>query len=93
MQGVKVLIRGNLVRSAPKRRFIAHTTLWTRIAVVVMVPGFDENCIRAMVADSSKENPFALVLQLYGSGQFRCVVVLVAFLLNRVCIGRQCARA
>jgi len=67
--GVKVLIRRFLIRRAPTRRFAAHTQLFGNIAVLWMIPGFDDSCMRSYVAAASEsKKEIAMVLQLYGSG-------------------------
>lgn len=64
--GVKVLIRHSLIRPAPKKRLAVHTRLFSNIAVMVMIPGFDDTCIHSFVMSSDSDK--ALVLALYGSG-------------------------
>ncbi len=48
--------------------FIVHTTLFSNIAVMILVPGFDDQAIHAFISCCTDANPVALVLALYGSG-------------------------
>ncbi len=64
--GVKVSFRRNLWLPAPRARFRIHTHLFQNIAVMTMIPGFDDTVIQAFV-DASKGR-CAIVLCLYGAG-------------------------
>jgi len=65
--GVRVNVRYDIILPVPRRRFIVHTRLFTKIAVMSMIPGFDDDCIRLFCSQSDNK-PVALVLALYGSG-------------------------
>lgn len=41
--GVHIEIRRDLILNAPRRRFMVHTKLFSNIAVMLMVPGFDDS--------------------------------------------------
>ncbi len=50
--GVKVSFRRNIFLSAPRGRFRTHTQLFSNIAVMVMIPGFDDTVLHAFVTAS-----------------------------------------
>jgi L-asparaginase len=66
--GVHISIRRDLILQAPRRRFIIHKELFVNIAVLCLVPGFDDTCINAFVATAQNNKPVAFILQLYGAG-------------------------
>jgi L-asparaginase len=50
----------------PRGPFRAHKTLEAKVIVIKLVPGFDDECISALVTHSKKLK--ALVLEMYGTG-------------------------
>lgn len=66
--GVRINLRRELVLPAPRRKFQTHTKLFNNIAVMVLVPGFDDLALDAFIRTSTREKPACLVLMLYGAG-------------------------
>jgi L-asparaginase len=66
--GVRISLRRELLLQAPRRKFTSHRTLFGNIAVMIMVPGFDDLALEAFLATSTAERPAVLVLLLYGAG-------------------------
>jgi len=64
--GVTITL-GSEALPAPRKPLSLWTNLYNKIAVVRLVPGFDDQCIRSMFHEKT-ENPLALVLQTYGTG-------------------------
>jgi len=52
---------------APRKPLSIWTNLYSNIAVIRLIPGFEDHCIRAMFQEKS-ENPVAIILQTYGTG-------------------------
>lgn len=66
--GVRIALRREIILVAPRRSFRVHTSLFGNIAVMMLVPGFDDHAISAFLATSTPSHPAALVLMLYGAG-------------------------
>jgi len=64
--GAKITLRRNVALSQPRGRFRVHTALFSNIAVLVIIPGFDDGCIYGFV--NHRPGPRGLVLCLYGVG-------------------------
>jgi len=56
----------NLLLPHPKGRFRIHTTMDTRVLVIRLVPGFDDEGISAMINNCPSLK--ALILEVYGTG-------------------------
>jgi len=66
--GVRISVRRELLLQAPRRKFTTHKTLYGNIAVMVLVPGFDDLALETFLATSTPARPAVLVLLLYGAG-------------------------
>jgi L-asparaginase len=64
--GVGINLNTELVLPPPRARFNPHTDIDYNIAVVWLVPGFDDTLFEALAGDNSKVR--AIVLALYGCG-------------------------
>lgn len=65
--GVKISLSSKIL-TPPRRRFLVHLNLYTKLTAMVMIPGFDDGPLRSFFESSTKENPVGVVLLLYGSG-------------------------
>ena len=50
----------------PRKPFRVHKVLEAKVIVLKLVPGFDDECIHAMVAHTTQLR--AIVLEMYGTG-------------------------
>lgn len=66
--GVRINLKRELILQAPRRKFQTHKQLFGNIAVMVLVPGFDDLALESFIATSTQEKPACLVLMLYGAG-------------------------
>ena len=66
--GVRIRLKRELILQAPRRTFGTHRDLFGNIAVMVLVPGFDDLAIEAFINTSTPAKPAVLVLMLYGAG-------------------------
>lgn len=68
IMGTRISLARELVLPAPRRKFCIHTKLHTRIACLILTPAFDDRIITSYLSTSTPQDPVALVLQLYGTG-------------------------
>jgi len=66
--GVRIALQRDIILPAPRRKFHAHTRMYGNIAVMLLVPGFDDLALQSFVATSTRDRPAVLVLMLYGAG-------------------------
>ena len=68
--GVTIDERHDLIQPPPRGVLRVHTRMDTRVLTLRLVPGFDDGIIRTLIDNASRHRLKALILQLYGTGNF-----------------------